>query len=411
MNKPYNNKIYFILALMLISSVTYGNGKKVLKSIKAKFEKVIGGRSYDAASSAVLLKDGSFLVAGRSSSFGSSSDGLLVKLGSDGQEIWQKTYGDDQTEEISDVIETSDGNYLIVGHSDSYNYAPDMNDMWAVKIKPNGDEIWNVVIESEETIDEAESVVETSDGGFVMVGTRITTIEDATSSVMAVKIDSEGEMVWEKYYGGDGNEQGTCIVATSDGFTITGNTESYGEGKWDIWVLHIDNEGAKMWDFAYGGKNNEMSNRIINTSDGGYLFSGYSYSFAEGSLDAWVVKIDSKGTQQWAKNFGGLSTDEAFGIVEMSDLSFVLGGYTEVYEPDEDFVNISKEGHNMFIIKLKANGDKVWERSLGGTGNQKCFDLITTKDGGLLSVGTTDSNPLNGIDAFIVTLSSEGSYK
>ncbi len=160
-----------------------------------------------------MLKDGSFLVAGRSSSYGSSSDGLLVKLSSAGEEIWQKTYGDDESEQISDVIETKDGNYLIVGHSDSYNFAPDMNDMWAVKIKPNGDEIWNIVIESEETIDEAKSVVETADGSFVMVGTRITTEEDATSSVMVVKIDSEGEMVWEKYFGGEGNEQGTDIVA------------------------------------------------------------------------------------------------------------------------------------------------------------------------------------------------------
>ncbi len=92
-----------------------------------------------------------------------------------------------------------------------------------------------------------------------------------------------------------------------------------------------------------------------------------------------------------------------------ADGSFILGGYTEVYEPDEDFVNISKEGHNMFFVKLKANGEKVWERSLGGKGNQKSFDLIATKDGGFLSVGTTDSNPQNGIDAFIVTLSSEGS--
>ena len=398
--------IFTLLAFFCLSIFAEANSNKAVLS--ATFEKVMGGRSYDAANAALQLKDGSFLVAGRTSSFSSSSDGIVIKLDASGNEVWQKYYGDDETEEIYDIIETSDNHYVFAGHSDSYNYAPDMNDAWAVKLDANGEEVWNVVFGTEETIEEAKSIVETPDGGFLMVGTTIGVEDGSVSNVFIVKITKDGKEEWKKTYGGELNEQGTSVVATEDGYMILGNSETFGEGRWDMWVLKIDKEGNKVWDAAFGGKNNEMANKIIASKDGGFLLAGYSYSFAVASLDAWVVKISADGKKQWAQNFGGLSTDEAFGLAELGDGSIVMGGYTDVYEPNEDFENISKDAHNILVVKMKPNGEKLWESSIGGTSNQKAFDLISTSDGGFLTVGSTDAIAPNGVDIYITKLNSSG---
>ena len=409
--------VIFIALLFIGVDATANNKKARSKKIAGSFHRVIGGKSYDAAKKVIKLSDGGYLVAGRSASYGmGDTDMLLVKLNAQGETVWQKTFGEDETDEANDLIETKDGNYLVVGHSDSYGYSPDITDMWAIKIDKEGEEIWNQTYGGEDNIDGANAVLETDDG-FILVGTSMPTTDDAASDMFVVRIDKEGEKMWEKKYGESGHEQGVDIITNGDGFTIIGNTEGVGyeegfsKGRWDMMTIHISGDGTMEWKNCYGGKNNEMGNTIIATSDGGYLLGGYTYSFAVASLDAWIVKIDKMGKQIWAKNFGGLSTDEAFGLVETSDGNIVMCGYTDVFEANEDYENISKEKLNIFLVKMNSSGDKVWERSIGGEHNQKAFDVIEATDGGLLVVGTTDAKVVSGVDMLVMKFDAAGMFK
>lgn len=411
-------RIVYILfiALSIIGAEAVANHKKI-KKVAGSFHRVIGGKSYDAARKVIKLSDGGYLVAGRSASFGmGNTDAMVVRLNAEGETVWQKTYGEDASDEIMDLIATKDGNFLLVGHSDSYGFAADINDMWALKIDQEGEELWNETYGEEESIDEANAVLETEDG-YIIVGTSIPTTEDAASDMVVVRINKEGEKVWDKKYGESGNEQGIDIIANGDGFTIIGNTEGIGyeegfaKGRWDMMSIHISGDGTLAWQNAYGGPNNEMSNTIIATADGGYLIGGYTYSFAVASLDAWVVKIDKLGKQVWAQNFGGLSTDEAFGMVETSDGNFVMCGYTDVFEPNEDYENISKEKLNLFLVKFNPEGEKVWERSIGGENNQQGFDLVEAADGSLIVVGSTDAKVVSGVDMLIMKFDASGMFK
>ncbi|MGB0522931.1 MAG: hypothetical protein ACPGJS_08215 [Flammeovirgaceae bacterium] len=406
-----------LLALLFVSTAALANHKKnTTKKATSSFHRVIGGKSFDAARKVVKLSDGGFLVAGRSASYGmGDTDMLLVRVNSSGETLWQKTYGEDETDEANDIIATKDGGFLVVGHSDSYGYSPDIKDMWAIKVNAQGEELWNKTFGGEETIDEANAVLETEDG-YMLVGTTISTSDDAASDILVVRINKNGDEVWNKTYGESGNEQGIDIIRNGDGFTIVGNTEGVGyeegfsKGRWDIMTLHITTDGTVAWKNAYGGKNNEMGNTIIATSDGGYLLGGYTYSFAVASLDAWVVKIDNMGKQLWSKNFGGLSTDEAFALIETTDGNIVMAGYTEVFEANEDYENISTEKLNIFLVKMTPNGDKVWERSIGGEHNQQAFDIVEAKDGGLIVVGTTDAKVVSGVDVLIMKFDASGTF-
>lgn len=411
--------VYVTLCILICmgADATANNKETRSKKLAGSFHRVIGGKSFDAARKIIKLSDGGFLVAGRSASYGmGDTDMLLIKINSSGETVWQKTYGEDETDEATDLIATKDGGYLVIGHSDSYGYSPDIKDMWALKLDKDGEEIWNETFGTEETIDEANGVVETEDG-YILVGTSIDTHDDASSDILVVRINKEGEKIWEKKYGESGNEQGMDIISNGDGYTIIGNTEGVGyeegfsKGRWDIMTIHISGDGTMEWKNAYGGKNNEMGNSIIATSDGGYLLGGYTYSFAVASLDAWVVKIDKLGKEIWSKNFGGLSTDEAFGLIETADGNIVMAGYTEVFEPNEDYENISNDKLNIFLIKMTAAGEKIWERSIGGEHNQQAFDVVESGDGGLIIVGSTDSKVVSGVDVLIMKLDGTGMFK
>lgn len=152
-----------------------------------------------------------------------------------------------------------------------------------------------------------------------------------------------------------------------------------------------------------------MGNSVIQTSDGGYLIGGHTYSFAVASLDAWLIKTDADGNEQWAKPFGGLSTDEAFEVIETKDGNFVAAGYTQVYVADEEGNNTSNEGYNMFLVKVSTSGEEIWQSSLGGVAEQRAFGVVETEDEGLVAVGLTNADESKGYDVLVMKVSKSGS--
>lgn len=370
------------------------------------FRKAIGGSSFESSRQVLQLPEGGYLMVGRTASHGEGdTDMNVIKLSESGEVIWNKRYGEEDSEEASDVLLTADGGYMIFGSADDYDDSK-LRNVWIIKLNKEGDILWDRNYGIEGAINSAHAAVATPDGGYIVVGNSISISSESTCNMYALKIDMEGNEIWEKTYGGDSNEEAKDIAATPEGFAIIGNTESYGKGRWDMFLVRIDHEGNKIAHHTYGGNDNEMGNAIISTKDGGFLLGGYSYSYSKGSLDAWVVKTDANGEQQWHKSFGQESTDEAFSLLELADGSFMMAGYVDIYEPNDEYINISKTANEALVVKLSVSGEVVWEKLIGGDKNQKAFSIIESNDGGFVVVGSTDEG--SSTDALVFKLNSMG---
>ncbi len=373
------------------------------------FKKLLGGVNYDASNLIYKNSKNGYLIVGRtSSSEGGNTDMQLIKMDDKGNVLWDKTYGDSETEEANGIVETKDGGYILVGHSDSFGGGVDIKDIWVVKVDQKGDLIWAKTFGTTMSIDEAEGIVRTDDGNYSILYNTLPLDDDSKGSEIGIlKINEAGDVIWDKKYGGKSNEQASEIIKTDFGYAVLASTESYGKGSWDIWLVGIDKDGKQLWARTFGGTDNEMANGLTITSDHGFLISGYTYSFANGSHDAWAIRTDKDGKQLWAKVFGGLSTEEFFSATETKEGDFVFVGYTDVYINGKE----TEEENNVFVVKVNPKGEKIWERSLGGVKNQRGHSVIATQDEGFLVVGFSDENDTNGHDVLVLKLNKAGLYK
>jgi formylglycine-generating enzyme required for sulfatase activity len=272
---------------------------------------------------------------------------------------WDKRFGGSETDVAYDVIATADGGYLIVGDSNS-TAGGDRN--------------------------------ETSRGGH---------------DFWAVKIDADGSKVWDKRFGGSGDESCRSVVATTDGgYLLVGEsnstaggdkTESSRGGK-DYWAVKIDTNGSKVWDKRFGGSESDVANDVVATSDGGYLLVGKSESGADGDKseasrggwDYWAVKVDANGSKVWDKRFGASTTDYCVNVVVTSDGGYLLAGHSNSGANGDK----SEGVHGYFdywVVKIGASGNKVWDKRFGGSGKDHCFTAVPTSDGGYLLAGRSKS--------------------
>ena len=199
------------------------------------------------------------------------------------------TYGGPLDDGISDMIKTKDGGYVLGGYTISFgagNY-----DFWLIKVNATGAMQWNQTYGGTAN-DYPYAVIQTSDGGYALAG-ETNSSGAGNLDFWLVKTDATGNMQWNKTYGGTGADTGVAVVQNSDGgYAILGRTASFGAGGNDIWLVKTDATGNMLWNKTYGGTGNEAGNAMVQTSDGGYAIFGPTTSFAGGGQDAWLVKTD-----------------------------------------------------------------------------------------------------------------------
>jgi hypothetical protein len=365
------------------------------------FYKKIGGKKYDAAADLINTSNGGIILVGRTDSYSQDMNVNIIKLDEKGNLIWDRTYGGNEAEEATEVIETKDGGFLVVGYSDSYSKNANESDIWLLKINANGEKEWEKAIQTSEIIDEAHGVIETKEGDFVVVG-NTTAVAGGNTDAVVLKFSKKGEPIWQKAFKGEKSQQANHIIKNAEGYAIVGSAEMQ-KRRWDIWLFTIDNQGNMLWQQNYGGGDNEMGNIVVQNADGSYVLVGFTYTFAEGSLDAWVVKTDSKGNKIWDKSFGGLSTDEAFDVIITKENTLLIAGYSDIYIPDKNFNNIGKDGNDVFMACLTQSGEELWKDSFGGKGTQRAYAVVERADGYILA-GLTDEDEEKATDHLIVKI-------
>jgi hypothetical protein len=218
-------------------------------------------------------------------------------------------------------------------------------------------------------------------------------------TLLASSIWAQPEEVWNGTFGGPGHEVGGPISATGDGgYVLTGMTESYGAGNGDLWLLKVDRDGRKVWDQAFGGGGVDVGESVMETEDGGIVVAGYTTSFGAGGKDAWLLKADADGNEEWDENLGGPDDDAAWSVVETEDGGIVLLGYTDSY-------GIGK--FDVWLLKTDADGVEVWNRTFGGPGDDEGMAVGVARDGGLIIAGRTDSYGVGGRDAWLIKADAE----
>ncbi|HRA58293.1 MAG TPA: T9SS type A sorting domain-containing protein [Bacteroidia bacterium] len=389
----------------------------------------IGGSGHDQLYSIQQTSDGGYILGGHSSSgisgdktenFQGGFDYWVVKLDSKGNIQWQNTIGGSFFDELYSIQQTSDGGYILGGRSNSdisgdktENSQGDF-DYWVVKLDASGNIQWQNTIGGNNS-DYLTSIQQTTDGGYILGGYSRSSISgDKTEDnqgpddYWVVKLDPTGNIQWQNTIGGNSVDQLTSIQQTNDrGYILGGwslsnisidKTENSFGGS-DYWVVKLDSIGNIQWQNTIGGNSDDILNSIQQTSDGGYILGGSSYSDisgdktenSQGDFDYWVVKLDVSGNIQWQNTIGGSGNDELYSIQQITDGGYFLGGHSNS-GISGDKTESSQGDFDYWVVKLDASGNILWQNTIGGNYDDWLYSVQQTSDGGYILGGYSDAD-------------------
>lgn len=233
--------------------------------------------------------------------------------------------------------------------------------------------------------EQGRCVKQTTDGGFIIAGSRSSPPAHG-ADVYLIKTDAQGNEAWHQLFGGINGDGGRCVQQTTEGgFIIAGNTYSYGAGSTDVYLIKTDAQGNETWSRTFGGHEVEKGRSVQQTEDGGYIIAGYTSSFGVGSYDFYLIKTDAQGHEIWSQTFGGIWADMAYSVQQTNDGGYIIAGikyYNSmmVMPPDCDF----------YLVKTDQDGNEIWSQTFGdGPGGltDKGRFVRQTSDGGYILVG------------------------
>ena len=381
------NKLFILAAVLLLVSSVY-----------SQFKWTAGGPQDDNAMAISQTSNGGYWVSGYTKSYGfPGQNAYLLKFNSSGSLQFSRAFGGSGTDYAYSVVNTTDGGCAVAGWTNSYGQGG--YDIYITKFDASGTIQWNRIIGGSDN-DYAYSIIQSSDGGFVVTG-QTATFGAGNIDVIILKLSSVGNILWTRTAGYLGNESGYNIIETSDGgYAIAGVTSSYGAGGNDMFIIKTNSNGIVLWSRVIGGSTSDEAFSIIQLSDGSFVAAGSTISYGAGSYDMYVVKFNSSGQLIWTRTIGASGYEFAGSVVQAADGVFIISGSTESF---------GAGGADFYAVKLNASGTIQWQKTVGGSGNDYGYRVISTSDGGFCSIGNTSSYGAGGEDFFMVKYSSNGS--
>jgi hypothetical protein len=369
-----------------------------------------------------------------------------------GEVDFVKTYGGSNQDDAVDIIEATDGGYIVLGSTRSTDGDIDGRtgndfDYWLLKISENGDKIWSKTYGGTGS-DVATSISPTRDGGYILSGHSESSDGDASANAgfqdfWILKIDVSGGLEWEKNFGFPGQDQAYKVLQTSEGnYFVSGyfdigacdpdpnvicpgndfqgagqNTRGGRHGVGEFWGILLDANGNKIWRRYFGGSNNDRSYDAVQTQDGGFLLTGASESFDfditdnKGSYDFWAVRLSPTGEKLWAKSFGGSEIEIGYAMTKTQDGNYIMVGDSRSMDGD---VSTNNGNADAWVIKFNDNGVIIWEKSFGGSAFDSARSIDQMPDGNFVLSGSTRSNDgdissnKGQNDQWIFTIDTEG---
>ena len=350
-------KIILILFLLNLTTAFLTLRAQVVPSIQ--WEKSLGGSESDKATSVEQTFDGGFIVAGYSRSNDGDVSGnhggydyCIMKLDQNGLLLWQRTFGGSDDDEPNTIHETSDSGYIIAG----YTFSSDGD----VTVNHGGEDYW------------------------------------------IVKLNKNGDLDWQKSFGGNSLDEGNTILPLSTGgYLVAGTTHSNNgdvagnHGGNDYWILKLNSDGNLVWQRTFGGSSYDVAHAVAETTDDKYIIQGWTKSTDgdvlenHGSDDFWILKLDTNGDLLWQKSLGGMFNEEGHYIQQLPDGGFIAGGYTNSNDND---VSGNHGSYDYWITRLDSVGNLLWQKCLGGSSTERSYNFDVTSDGGCIISGYSESN-------------------
>ncbi|GGB97755.1 CBM96 family carbohydrate-binding protein [Dyadobacter sediminis] len=362
------------------------------------------------------------IIAGRSD-FSEGSNYVIAKFDAAGVKEWGKIFAGNKRDDLTAIIQTTDGGYLLGGSSRSNKSAVKSQspygypmDYWIIKINSNGTKQWDKTFGGT-LLDELTTLIQTSDGGYLIGGSSSsdssdTKTENSISGMdyWVVKITSDGTRQWDKTIGGllddrlafiDQTPAGNYILAGYSSSPVSGDKTAASKGAEDFWIVQLSQTGTKQWDKTIGGSGSDLLTAMIRTRDGGYLLGGSSGSTdasgdksenGQGLKDFWVMKMNANWDKQWDKTFGGKKDDIPRSLAQTADEAYIIGGDSES-EISGNKTGVLKGDSDYWVIKLNASGAKIWEKTVGAAAGSKSslVSVVPAPDGTNLLYGSSYS--------------------
>jgi len=385
-----------IVSLALFSIAAQAAGVKKIQK-KPTYEKVwqeiYGDSDTDRAMGVVALEGGDVAVVGTCKSFGAlQSDICVTRVNAKGKTIWRKMLGGKNMDIAAGISRAKDGSLFVVGTSRSFSEKRD-RDIYVAKIALDGKGIWQATF-GKERAEYGRAIAGTDDGGALVVG-ETESFGNGYKDIFIVKVDAKGHMISEKVMGGEKEELVRGLTRTIDGsLVMVGSREIDRVGDSDFFVLKMDQDGKKIWARTYGGEYEDILNGVTPTLDGGIVAAGSTRSWGSKQTDLTVLKFSKEGKLIWHKIYGYKRYDFANAVTVTRNGDFIIAGGTD---------SMGEGVYDIYILALDRNGELFWSGLYGDRNTDIAHGVTRTSDGSIVVVGESDSYS-NAKDFFLLKL-------
>ena len=365
----------------------------------ALWTRTYGDDGYNCGRCVQPTSDGGYIVAGFT--YGASQDIYLIKTDAVGDTLWTNCIRGDGSDDAKCVQELPGGGYVVVGNTQ----APGIFgcDIYLVETDAVGDTVWTRRYGDSEGMgtgtNNGNCVERTSDGGYIVAGWSQFQ-GPYNEDLWLIKTDADGDSLWSRFFGGSAFDMAYTVEQTSDdGYIAVGYTRSSGAGNEDVYLVRTDALGSLEWEKTYGGTGSDYGRCVRQTSDGGYIITGYTTSFGAGGFDIYLIRTDALGNALWTRTYGGGNDDISYSLQVTADEGYIISAKT---------TSFGAGGNDAYLIRTDAAGDTLWTRTYGGTGTDKGYYVQVTPDGDYIMTGETTSYGGGDYDVLLVKVGDEG---
>jgi hypothetical protein len=391
--------LFLLLAITVVSFLSISAvitlipaNSLLAKNANIVWEKTYGGTGDDRAFFATTAENGYFVVGSSTSFEEDKTVAWVLQLDRNGNAVWNRTFSEGYGGEFRWVLDLSDG-FLLVGNIFSSSGG---TDGYVIRINSEGTSLWNLTLKAGNGVNKLFSAQKTQDG-FLLVGlTKSSSDED--SDVWLVKIDVEGNILWNKTYGESNDDAGRAATLTCDNcYMVAGYTDSMGNGEYNFLVLKIDASGNTLWSKTYGGPQSDKAYAIA-PSAGGCVIAGDTRSEGAGDSDAWVIKIDLDGNLLWEKTVGGKGFDVPTCVTFTPDGGYLVGGTT---------FSFGNGQRDFWLFRIDDTGKVFWSCTVGRSNYEEAYVVLQVAENEFFMAGWTNSVGEGRYDFYAVAFTVE----
>ena len=377
---------------------------------RALVSKLVGGGNWDIITASALCSDGNVVMAGYTSSHDGDVepgtkgdyDYWIVKADTSGKLLWKKTYGGTGDDYATCIKAAPNGGYLVGGRTESNDFDVTYNrgfsDAWLIRLDEQGNRLWQKTYGGHE-YDYISAMTVQADGSCLLAGYTNSDNDDIPGNSGSIdgwllKVDAAGSTIWSKTYGGIAGDLLFDVVATKGGFIAVGGSGSKEVQDYDVWALKVDAAGNKLWSKSYGGTMDELAAHVIALSDGGFLLAATTTSEDGdvqqhiGETDGWLLKTDANGNLGWNKIIGGLKDENEVSLIARKNGGFLFSMTTSSIDGD---MAPHKGKEDYWLAAFNNEGTVIWKKTLGGMNEEHQPVLLSLPDSHYLLCGSTSS--------------------